>query len=55
MKRTRILTDEQKRKMSQNRRMNNACGNCGMKDHFMNECKVPRREGNSMLNRLRRI
>jgi len=54
MKRTRILTDEQKRKMAQNRRVNNTCGNCGMKGHFMNECKAPRREGNAMLNRLRK-
>src|SRR5204863_183527 len=54
-KKTRIMTDEHKRRMAQNRKMNNACRNCGMKGHFMNECTMPRQAGNeAALNRMRR-
>jgi len=53
-KRTRTMTDEHKRKMAQNRKINNACRNCGMKGHFMNECTAPKREGNETMSRIRR-
>jgi len=33
-RKTRIMTDEHKRRMAQNRKMNNACRNCGMKGHL---------------------
>src|SRR6266542_3717761 len=53
-KRTRIMTEEHKRRMAQNRKINNECRNCGMKGHFMNTCTAPKREGNETMSRIRR-
>ncbi len=53
-KRIRIMTDEHKRRMAQNRKINNACGNCGMKGHFMKECTAPKREGSEIMSKIQR-
>src|SRR5213593_2690756 len=48
-KRNQIKTEEHKRRMAKNRKINNACGNCGMKGHFMKECTAPKREGSEIM------